>query len=46
MYFYNTQDFSRYHFVERPPQKLPEQVSDAIRPKHYSSKLEKAMNAS
>ena len=39
---YNIKNFSGYHFVEKPPKKLLEQVSDVIRLKHYSYKTEKS----
>lgn len=38
----NSKNFSEYHFMEKPPKKLLEQVSDVIRLKHYSCKTEKS----
>lgn len=39
---YTIKNFSGYHFVEKLPKKLLEQVSDVIRLKHYSYKTEKS----
>ncbi len=39
---YNIKNFSGYHFMEKPPKKLLEQVRNVIRLKHYSYKTEKS----
>ncbi|MBW4636875.1 MAG: phage integrase N-terminal SAM-like domain-containing protein [Gloeocapsa sp. UFS-A4-WI-NPMV-4B04] len=39
---YTIKNFSRYHFVEKPPKKLLEQVSNVICLNHYFYKLEKS----